>query len=49
MKANLKLRLLKVNKNMIDVKMEIKRFLRTARKFEEIKRVKFIILFGSAT
>ena len=28
--------------------MEIKRFLRITRKFEEIKRVKFMILFGSA-
>ena len=28
--------------------MEFKRFLRITRKFEEIKRVKFMILFGSA-
>jgi len=33
---------------MIDVKKEIRRFLKTIRKFGEFKRVKFIILFGSA-
>jgi predicted nucleotidyltransferase len=33
---------------MIDVKKEIRRFLRSIRKFEEFERVKFIILFGSA-
>jgi predicted nucleotidyltransferase len=33
---------------MIDVDKAIKEFLETIRKFEEFKRVKFIILFGSA-
>ena len=33
---------------MIDVDKEIRKFLETIRKFEEFKRVKFIILFGSA-
>jgi predicted nucleotidyltransferase len=33
---------------MINVKKEIRKFLKTIRKLEEFKRVKFIILFGSA-
>jgi predicted nucleotidyltransferase len=33
---------------MVDIKREIRKFLRVIRKFEEFKRVKFIILFGSA-
>jgi predicted nucleotidyltransferase len=33
---------------MIDVKKEIRKFLSIVRKFKEFKRVKFIILFGSA-
>jgi hypothetical protein len=33
---------------MIDVDKEIRRFLKTIRRFEEFKRVKFIILFSSA-
>jgi predicted nucleotidyltransferase len=33
---------------MVDIKKEIRKFLRVIRKFEEFKRVKFIILFGSA-
>jgi len=37
-KANSGLKLLEINKNMIDIKKEIKRFLRISRKFEEFKR-----------
>ncbi|MFZ8830129.1 MAG: nucleotidyltransferase domain-containing protein [Candidatus Aenigmatarchaeota archaeon] len=33
---------------MVEVEEAIEEFLRTIRKFEEFKRVKFIILFGSA-
>jgi hypothetical protein len=33
---------------MMEIKKEIRKFLKIVRKFEEFKRVKFIILFGSA-
>jgi len=41
--SKLSLKLLKLIKNMVDVKKEIKRFLRVARKSEEFKRVEFIL------